>query len=106
MPVYAGPAEWGTVQDLIVDRKQQRVVLAIVNHGSTLGAGGDDYLLAYPTLKMGLNKEEKLLCAEKATATTLESCVKFEAPKNGVVDPAAAKKALAKTDAAHQQDQK
>jgi cytochrome c5 len=96
LPVYAGSADWGKVQDLFVDRASGKVVLAVVNHGSTLGVGGTDYLVPFSQCTVARQKdsEDRLLCTEKCTPTNLENCVKFEKPKNGVVDPAAAKQAL------------
>ncbi|MEO6594160.1 MAG: PRC-barrel domain-containing protein [Planctomycetota bacterium] len=96
LPVYAGSTEWGKVQDLIVDRNKNCIVLAVVNHGSTLGMGGKDYLVAYPkvTACQKDGDAQVLCCASGMTAAQLESCVPFVKPKNGVVDPAAAKKAL------------
>lgn len=96
LPVYAGTEDWGKVKDLIVDRSKGRVVLAVVNHGSTLGMGGTDYLVAYPHFAVATkDKDARLLCASSMTPSMLEACVKFEKPKNGVVDPSAAKQALA-----------
>ncbi|MEO6595334.1 MAG: PRC-barrel domain-containing protein [Planctomycetota bacterium] len=95
LPVYAGSTEWGKVQDLIVDRKKNCIVLAVVNHGSTLGMGGKDYLVAYPRVRVcQMDGDTHLLCASGMTAAQLENCVPFEKPQNGVVDPAATKKAL------------
>jgi sporulation protein YlmC with PRC-barrel domain len=98
MPVYAGATEWGKVRDLVVDRAKGKVVLAIVNHGATLGVGGNEYLVAYPRFTMAVKDgDNRLLCAKEVTPAQLESSVKFEKPKNGVVEPEAAKRALAQT---------
>lgn len=97
LPVYAGSAEWGKVKDLIVDRAKNRIALAVVNHGSTLGVGGKDYLVAYPNFVVAMaakDKDDHILCAPKLTSTMLEGAVTYEKPKNGVVDPSAAKQAL------------
>lgn len=94
LPIYAGAAEWGKAKDLIVDREQNRVVLAVVNHGATLGVGGDDYLVPFRHFALcQKDADEPILCGEQWPAK-LQGSVKFEKPKNGVVDPAAAKSAL------------
>jgi hypothetical protein len=99
LPVHAGSEQFGKVSDLIVDRRQHRVVLAVVDHGTTLGMGGTSYLVPYtkltPCVKSGDQANEPtMLCAATSTKDELTKCVVYEQPKVGVVDPAAAKKAL------------
>ncbi len=108
-PVHAGAKEWGTVSDLIVDRKQNTIVLAIVNHGSTLGVGGDNYLVPFKglaTCQKNTTDDTFILCAEQRTAADLAGCVRFEKPKDGVVDIEAAKRALGGQRADGERDRK
>jgi hypothetical protein len=95
LPVYAGTEVFGKISDMIVDRKQHQIVLAIVNHDSTLGLGGTNYLVPLADLKVATREGgSMLLCATMKSGKQLEASVVFEKPKNGVVDPAAAAKAL------------
>lgn len=101
LPVHTGTEEFGKVQDLIIDRGQHRVVLAVVRHGSTLGMGGTSYLVPFTTLtpctKSGdEGRDPALFCAATLTTEQLSKGVVYEQPKNGVIDPAVAKQALAK----------
>lgn len=95
LPVYAGKESFGTTSDLIVDRKANRVVLAVVNHGSTVGLGGTNYLLPFERFTVCVDEDDDaLLCTPTGTVAELKQSVEFEEPENGAVDPAAAKKAL------------
>jgi len=101
LPVHAGSEEFGKVSDLIIDRGQRRVVLAVVDHGTTLGMGGTSYLVPFdrlsPCTKSGADANQPtMLCAATSTKDELRKCVVYEQPKDGVVDPAAAKQALSK----------
>jgi hypothetical protein len=95
LKVHAGATEWGKVRDLIVDRKQHRVVLAVVNHGAKLGVGGTDYLIRFTDLQTCEDKDGKrLLCAPERSPEQMAANVHYEKPKTGVVDPNAAEAAL------------
>ncbi len=104
LPVRSSNEEFGKVADLIIDRGQRRVVLAVVNHGTTLGMGGTSYLVPFAKLTPCAKSGEAvgnptLLLAATTTTDQLSKSVVYEQPKNGVVDPAAAKQALSKTTA-------
>lgn len=104
LPVYAGAEEFGKISDLIIDRKQHKIVLAVVSHDTTLGLGGTNYLVPLVDLKMCAKEGgAMLLCATMKSGKQLESSVVFEKPKNGVVDPAAASKALGLKEAPEKQ---
>lgn len=90
--VQSGGKEWGKVRDLIVDRKENRVVLAVVRHN------GDDYLVRGDQLHPCQDKDgDHFLCTER-TSEQLAASTRFEKPKKGVVDPAAAEIVLASRD--------
>lgn len=99
LPVHAGNDEFGKVSDLIVDRGQHQIVLAVVDHGTTLGMGGTAYLVPFdkltPCSKNGDAGELDLLCVPGSTKEELKKSVVYEKPQDGVVDPSAAKQALA-----------
>lgn len=102
LPVHSSSEEFGKVSDLIVDRGQHRVVLVVVNHGSTMGMGGTQYLVPFakltPCAKSGeAGRDPSMLCAATTTTDELSKSVVYLLPKNGVVDPAAAKQALSKS---------
>jgi sporulation protein YlmC with PRC-barrel domain len=96
--VYSGAEKWGKVQDLIVDRNANRISLAVVSHGTTLGMGGKDYLVPFTNLKPCVSGNDTVLCSPPAAATKLEASVVYEKPKTGIVDPAAAQRALQNVD--------
>jgi sporulation protein YlmC with PRC-barrel domain len=97
-PVYSGTEKWGKVTDLLVDRNENRISLAVVSHGTTLGMGGKDYLVPFTNLKTCVSGNDTVLCSPPAAATKLESSVIYEKPKTGVVDPAAAQRAMQNAD--------
>ena len=92
-PVYAGTEKFGKVTDLLVDRGQRSVALAIVKRGGTLGIGGTEYLVPFRAVHSCTSGEERVLCMN-CEASKMESAVVYEKPKNGVVDGEAAKRAL------------
>jgi len=92
-PVYATAEKFGTVRDLFVDRGQRRVTLAVVNRGATLGIGGTDYLVPYRSLHLCTSGKERLHCMT-CKADCVTAAVVYEKPKDGIVDPVAAKRAL------------
>ncbi len=94
LPVFASADSFGKVVDLIIDRANRKVVLAIVNHGSTLGVGGVNYLVAYPQLSLCTNEGNPVICARGRSIADLQACTKYEKPKDGIVDPKAAEQAM------------
>lgn len=94
LPLYAGSDSFGKVTDLIVDRTERKVVLAVVNHGATLGTGGVDYLVAYPQLSVCTKEGNPVICARDRSVAELQGCVKYQKPERGIVDPKAAQQAM------------
>ena len=106
-PIYAGTEKFGKVSDVLVDRGQRNVALLVVKRGGALGVGGTEYLVPFRSLYYcsAPNGTDRMYCSE-CNATKFETAVPYEKPKNGVVDEAAAKRALAsdpfrKADKAH-----
>lgn len=93
-PVYATSEKVGSISDLLVERSKSAITLAILKHGSTLGMGGTEYLVPFRAIRTCTSGDEKILCMNCA-ANELETAVVYEKPKNGIVDPEAAKRALA-----------
>ncbi|MEZ5964557.1 MAG: PRC-barrel domain-containing protein [Planctomycetota bacterium] len=92
--VYANADKYGAVEDLIIDRDQHKVVLAVVSHGGTLGVGGTSLLVPFKALQLCTLEKESVLCVPGCTSKDLDGSVRYEKPKNGVVDPLAAQRAL------------
>lgn len=92
-PVYAAATKFGKVNDLLIDRGRNAIALAVVSRGGALGVGSKSYLIPYRALKLCTSGEERVLCVNCDTAK-LETAVVFEKPKNGAVDPEAARRAL------------
>jgi len=94
LAVYACSEKFGKINDLLVDRGQRSVALAIVKRGGALGIGGTEYLVPFRAVQFCTSGEERVLCMN-CEANKLETAVVYEKPKHGVVDPDAAKRALA-----------
>lgn len=106
-PIYAGTEKFGKVSDVLVDRGQRNVALLVVKRGGALGVGGTEYLVPFRGLYYcsAPNGTDRMYCSECNTAK-FETAVLYEKPKKGVVDEAAAKRALDgdtfhRTDKAH-----
>lgn len=98
LPVHAGGETFGSVDDLIVDRNRHTVVLAVVDHGATLGVGGTARLVPFdrltPCAKGDSTNELAALCAVDATKDELARSVVYEPKGDSVIDKAAIERAL------------
>jgi hypothetical protein len=95
-PVHTSTEKFGKVNDLLVDRSNHTIALAVVKRGGALGMGGTEYLIPFKALHFCTSGEERLHVVNVDT-TKLETAVVYEKPKNGDVDPEAAKRALEST---------
>lgn len=98
LPVHAGGEKFGSVDDLIVDRNRHTVVLAVVDHGATLGVGGTARLVPFdrltPCAKGDSTNEVSALCAVDATSDELARSVVYEPKGDSEIDKAAIERAL------------
>jgi hypothetical protein len=92
-PVYAGSEKFGAISDLLVDRDKRSLALVVLKRGGALGIGGTEYLIPYRAVNYCSSGEERVHCLCCDTGK-LETAVVYEKPKHGVVDAAAAKRAL------------
>jgi sporulation protein YlmC with PRC-barrel domain len=90
--IYTGATKFGKVNDLLMNRAENKIALVVVSRGGTLGVGGKDYLVPWQAFRLCSSGEERLLCT-KLDPAKLESAVVYEKPKHGVVDPDAARRA-------------
>jgi len=97
LELRAGSEEFGGVIKSIVDLDTQRVEFFVVSRGGLAGVGSDEYLIPYGSVRICVSGEdegaEPALCTD-ASMEKLESAVRYEKPKKGVLDPAQAKEAL------------
>ncbi|MCA8953638.1 MAG: PRC-barrel domain-containing protein [Planctomycetes bacterium] len=92
-PVYGRSDEIGSVGTVIFDRANRELAFVVLKQGGVLGIGADQYLVPFGELKLAKKEDDKVFVIDTTKDTVNTQFVKYEAPDEGIVDPAAAKRA-------------
>lgn len=91
-PVYALGERFGKIDKCIVDRGANKLVYCVVDHGGALGVGETEYLIPHRVMTLCRDGDNQIFCVNQSVEQ-MKAGVKYEKPKNGVLDPDAAKRA-------------
>lgn len=91
--VYALSEKFGKVTKCVVDRNTWDIPFCVVSHGGALGVGNTEYLVPFRALTACRKGNDDILCLDRSVDQLKGGAVKYEKPKNGVVDPSAAERA-------------
>ncbi|HLU38709.1 MAG TPA: PRC-barrel domain-containing protein [Planctomycetota bacterium] len=92
-PVYALNEKFGKVENCVLDQDKRQIAYCIVQHGGALGIGGTEYLVPFRALALCRDGDAQIWCIHRTTDQLKNDAVKYEKPKEGVLEPDVARRA-------------